>query len=132
MTDAPRCVVYPIHLVRDHPAADLQVALVGPHQVVVGRHYDEGTPVVFIPDGALVPDALADEMRVLGRLAGKRRNRVKARELLGIYSEGLVYGSRFFDVVEGEKRYDVARLWNPEWAEGQDVTEELGIMFKMD
>jgi hypothetical protein len=126
-----RCIVFPIHFKSDHPTTpSLQVAEVGGHQVVVGRHYDEGTLGIFLPDGAIVPDKLASEMRVLGKLAGKRRNRVKARDFLGVFSEGLFYGSAFFDQdVNGQKTYDVGPSWNPDWIEGQDVTEEIGVTF---
>jgi hypothetical protein len=126
-----RCIVYPIHIITTHPETEhLVIADVGEHRVVTGNHYDEGVLGVFIPDGAIIPDKLADEMRVLGKLAGKKGNRVKAKEMLGVYSEGLFYGSRFFDVADGQKVYDVGPSWNSDWIEGQDVTEELGISFK--
>ena len=125
-----RCIVYPIHILSDHPEAEgLEVAEVGGHSLVVGKHYDEGTLGIFIPDGAIIPDKLAEEMRVLGRLAGKQRNRVKARDFFGVFSEGLYYGSRFYDLAEGQKVYSNGPSWNPDWIEGQDVTDEIGVTF---
>lgn len=126
-----RCVVYPIHFLGDHPEIDsLQIAEVGGNQVVVGRHYEEGVLGIFIPDGAIIPLKIAEEMRVAGKLAGKQRNRVKAREMFGILSEGLFYGSVFFDINEqGDRIVDTGPSWNTDWVEGQDVTEELGILF---
>lgn len=138
MNDAnlKRCIVCPIRSLRDHPENDsLQVAEVIGHQVVVGRHYDEGVLGVFIPDTAVIPVKLLDEMRLYnhalgkGRLGGKKGDRVKAREVQGLLSEGLFYGSHFYDLVDGKKVYDVGPSWNPDWIEGQDVTEELGVTF---
>lgn len=129
--EAKRCIVCAFSIICQHPIHDhLIVARVGEHQVVTGNHYDDGTLGIFIPDGAIVPDKLADEMRVLGKLAGKQKNRVKSRYLSDVFSDGLYYGSRFFDIVDGQKVFGVGPSWNPEWIEGQDVTEELGITFK--
>ena len=112
---------------QDHPTvAHLQVGTIAGHTVVVGRHYDEGTLGFFIPDGVIIPDKLAEEMWVKGKLAGKNRDRVKAREIHGVFSEGLFYGSRYF-VVESGKIYVESASWNPDWVEGQDVTSEVGI-----
>ena len=131
--EAKRCIVYPYRIVMSHFGdMPLVLAKVGDHQIVTGDHYDEGTLGVFIPDGAIIPDKLADEMRVLGKLAGKKKNRVKARTLFGYESEGLFYGSRFYDVIgdNNQKVFGVGPSWNPDWIEGQDVTEELGVTFK--
>ena len=107
---------------RDHPtAAHLQLGTINGHQVVVGRHYDEGTLGFFIPDGAIVPDNLAEEMWVKGKLSGKNKDRVKAREMYGVFSEGLFYGSRYH--VAGV--YQDSKSWNPSWVEGHII--EVGI-----
>lgn len=114
---------------KDHPtAAHLQVGTVAGHQVVVGRHYDEGTLGFFIPDGVRVPDKLADDMWVRGKLSGKARDRVKAREMHGVFSEGLFYGSRYFVVESEVKSYIDTPSWNPAWVEGQDIGPEVGIL----
>lgn len=109
-----RAIVYPIHL-SDHPNdPNLQIGEVGEHQVVIGRHYYEGQLGFFIPAGMIVPDKLADEMWVLGKLAGAKHNRVKAREMRGVMSEGLFYGSQ-------------GASWNPAWRAGDDVTNDVGL-----
>jgi hypothetical protein len=124
-----RATVHAIRLTSHPTQPHLRLGSVGGFQVVVGDHYEDGTPGVFIPGGAIVPDKLAEEMWVKGRLAGKQKDRVKAREMRGSWSDGLFYGSRYFEVVNGEKVYHDGPSWNPAWVEGQDVTEELGIVF---
>lgn len=113
-------VGYSKHPQADNPdfprAAKLMVFTVGGNTVVTGDHYYEGQLGFFIPAGALVPDKLADEMWVKGKLAGAQRNRVKARDNFGVMSEGLFYGSQ-------------GASWNPKWKPGDDVTDEVGITF---
>lgn len=109
-----RCLVYAIALAEHPTRADLQVATLGVHTVVVGRHYTEGQLVAYLPAGARVPDPVAEELWVLGKLGGKQKNRVRARALAGVFSEGLVYGSQ-------------GMLWQPEWQVGDDVTQCLGV-----
>jgi hypothetical protein len=99
------------------------------HSVVVGNHYDDGVLGIFIPEGAIVPDKLAEEMWIKGKLAGKKKNRVKSRKIGGSVSEGLFYGSRFFIMKGEEKEYFGGESWNLDWIEGQDVTEEIGVKF---
>ena len=102
----------------DHPeVTNLIVGRVADRTVVTGRHYAQGQLGFFIPDGAIVPDKLADEMWVQGKLAGAKRNRVRAREFKGVWSEGLFYGS------QGDS-------WNPAWKPGDDVTKEVGVTFR--
>jgi hypothetical protein len=135
--NAPRCYVAPIKILGDHPtAAHMQLAEVAGHRVVVGRHYDDGVQVVHIPVGAVLPKPLLQEMRLWndamdkGRLGGKRGDRVKARAVAGEQSDGLVYGSRFYDIQDGEKVYANSDLWDDDWIEGDDVTEDLGVVFR--
>ena len=107
--------------VEPHPDADrLDLARVGDFRCVVGKgNFEDGDLAAYIPEAAIVPDDVIAEMGLEGRLAGKRKNRVKAVKLRGVLSQGLVYpvdGRRFID--------------NPECLpleEGDDVTELLGI-----
>lgn len=107
---------FAVHVVRvviePHENADaLEIARVGDYRSIVRKgQYVTGDLVAYIPEQAIVPDALLDELGLRGRLAGKEMNRVKAIKLRGVLSQGLVYPAR------------------PTWSEGQDVTAELGIV----
>lgn len=98
--------------VEDHPNADaLELARVGGYLSVIPKgRYKTGDLVAYIPEQAVVPEDIQDELGLKGRLAGPEMNRVKAISLRGILSQGLVYPAR------------------PEWAEGQDVSGDLGIV----
>ena len=63
-------------------------------------------------------------------MAGKHKNRVKANERGGVFSQGLFYGSRFWTLHEGTKVYQSSASWNPYWKDGDDVTSEIGVSFK--
>lgn len=105
-----------------HPNAhSLDVAMVGQHRVVTGRHYLEGQFGYYIPEGAVVPDLLAEEMELLGLLDGPKRNVVKSRKMRGILSEGLFYGFGLEGTLDAPKP----------WEAGQNVTEALGITFAL-
>lgn len=97
--------------VEPHPNADrLDLAVVGNYRVIVAKgsfHTDD--LVAYIPEAALLPEAVIDELGVRNYLAGSQHNRVKAQKLRGILSQGLVYAAR------------------PGWESGQDVSVELGI-----
>lgn len=100
----------------------------GAKQILAGSeldgscHYTVGQLGIFIPVGAIVPDKLADEMWVKGRLGGKKKNRVRATMRDGVLSDGLFYGSPSDKVVSPS--------WNPAWKAGDDVTAEVGVTFK--
>ncbi|MFD6096233.1 RNA ligase (ATP) [Nocardiopsis flavescens] len=83
---AERLTVHP------HPDADaLELAQVGLFRAVVAKGaYRTGDWAVYIPENALLPDALIEELGLTGRLAGSRRNRVKAIRLRGEVSQGIV------------------------------------------
>ncbi len=102
--------VVPIQI-EPHPNADrLELAKVGEYRSVVGKdQFQTGDLVAYIPEQAICPDELIEEMGLTGKLAGKECNRVKAVKLRGIVSQGICYEAR------------------SNWKEGWDVTEELGI-----
>lgn len=122
-------IVGPIHL-KAHPHDEkLMIGEIAGHQVVIGNHYDDETLGFFIPDGAIIPDKLAEEMWLKGKLAGGKKNRVKARDIKGTFSEGLFYGSRYW-ILDGEtKKYIDSPSWNPKWAVGECVDTEVGITY---
>lgn len=95
-----------------HPNADLlELAKVDDYHCVVKKaQFKTGDLIAYIPEAALVPAALIEEMGLTGRLAGPEKNRVKAVKLRGALSQGLVLPAR------------------PHWQEGDDVTAELGII----
>lgn len=85
--------VYAIEDVLPHPNADrLELAAIGGYRIVVVKdRYKPGDVVAYIPEAAIVPDDVIAELGLEGRLAGKKRNRVKPIKLRGALSEGLVY-----------------------------------------
>ena len=95
--------------------------------LITGRHYKPGSLGVFIPCGAVVSDKVAEAMWLLGKLGGPEKNVVCGVKKRGIWSNGLFYGcvdDEFTTENEGYIAY-----WNPEWAEGMDVAEEMEIKF---
>ncbi|MGI5448219.1 RNA ligase (ATP) [Streptomyces sp. CA-243310] len=78
--------------VHEHPNADaLELAQVGLYRAVVAKGaYRTGDFAVYIPEQAVLPDALIAELGLTGRLAGGAANRVKAVRLRGELSQGLV------------------------------------------
>ncbi len=97
--------------IEEHTNADaLELARVGSYRSVVRKgQFSTGDLVAYIPEQAIVPDALLEELGLTGRLAGKGKNRVKAVRLRGVLSQGLCVAAR------------------PHWSLGDDVGEELGI-----
>jgi len=100
----------------DHPNADaLSCAKMQDMDyvfVVAKDQFKTGDKVVYIPEQAILPDALIEEMGLVGRLSGGAKNRVKAIRLRGELSQGLAYRPT---------------EWPEHWVLGTDVTEELGI-----
>lgn len=98
--------------IEEHPNADrLELAIIGGYRSLVGKgQFKDRDLAAYIPTGYVVPQPLLAEMGLEGKLNGASRNRVKAQKFRGILSEGLCYPAR-----EG-------------WIEGQDVTEELGLI----
>lgn len=78
--------------VHPHPNADaLELAQVGLYRAVVAKGaYRTGEAAVYIPEQAVLPAALVDELGLTGRLAGKASDRVKAVRLRGELSQGIV------------------------------------------
>ncbi|MFD7325090.1 RNA ligase (ATP) [Streptomyces sp. NPDC059875] len=78
--------------VHAHPNADaLELAQVGLYRAVVAKGaYRTGDVAVYIPEQAVLPAALVDELGLTGRLAGRASDRVKAVRLRGELSQGIV------------------------------------------
>ena len=110
-----------IHRIRvePHPNADrLELAAIGGYRCIVAKgQYQSGDLAAYIPEGAVCPDWLIAELGLEGRLAGAKKNRVKAIKLRGILSQGLVYP------VDGER----LRVTPSGLQEGHDVTDLLEL-----
>lgn len=78
--------------IHEHPNADaLELAQVGLYRAVVLKdRYKTGDYALYIPEQAVLPPDLIDELGLTGRLAGKDANRVKAIRLRGELSQGIV------------------------------------------
>lgn len=100
-----------IEKIESIPNADaIECAVVGEYRSIIKKgQFEAGQLAAYIPESALVPETLLKEMGLYGRLSGSEKNRVKAIKLRGVISQGLLYPKR------------------PEWSEGQDVAEILGI-----
>ena len=109
-----------VHILRiePHPNAErLELAAVGGFRCVVAKgEFATGDLAAYIPEGAVCPDWLIADLGLEGRLAGSKRNRVKAVKLRGALSQGLVYPVR-----DGRIRGETV-------AEGTDVTELLELV----
>jgi len=75
-----------------HSNADaLELAVVGGyHAVVLKGQFRSGEYAIYIPEAALLPPELIEELGLVGRLAGSAANRVKAIRLRGELSQGIV------------------------------------------
>ncbi|ALC24151.1 RNA ligase (ATP) [Streptomyces pristinaespiralis] len=105
--------------VHEHPNADaLELAQVGLYRAVVAKGvYRTGDAALYIPEQAVLPAALVDELGLTGRLAGGEANRVKAVRLRGELSQGIVCRPRALADV------DLVRAA----ADGTDFAERLSI-----
>ncbi|MEV7280264.1 RNA ligase (ATP) [Streptomyces sp. NPDC093111] len=106
--------------VHEHPNADaLELAQVGLYRAIVAKGgYRTGDVALYIPEQAVLPLALVDELGLTGRLAGKAGDRVKAVRLRGELSQGIVCRP------EALAGVDLARAA----AERTDFAELLGIV----
>ncbi|MFF2141421.1 RNA ligase (ATP) [Kitasatospora sp. NPDC058190] len=79
-------------VILEHPNADaLELAQVGLYRAVVAKGaYRTGDIALYIPEQAVLPDELIEEIGLTGKLAGARANRVKAVRLRGELSQGIV------------------------------------------
>ncbi|KQX57346.1 MULTISPECIES: RNA ligase (ATP) [unclassified Streptomyces] len=106
--------------VHPHPDADaLELAQVGLYRAVVAKGaYRTGDAAVYIPEQAVLPAPLIEELGLTGRLVGGKADRVKAVRLRGELSQGIVCRPRALadtDLVSAA-------------AEGTDFAEALGIV----
>ncbi|NQY58434.1 hypothetical protein [Cognatishimia sp.] len=89
-TQIVRTEIESIETIKD---ADLIVLykLKNGNNVVWGKDvFEVGEKVLYIKEQSLLPKPLIEMLGLVGRLAGKTKNRVKAIRLKGTYSEGLI------------------------------------------
>lgn len=113
-----------------HPNADaLELAEVGLYRAVVRKgEYKTGDYALYIPEQALLPAELVEELGLTGRLAGPEKNRVKAVRLRGELSQGIVCrpASVALDWNNDDGRRFLAEL-GQQMGDSRDFAEELGI-----
>jgi RNA ligase (TIGR02306 family) len=115
--------------IEEHPNADaLELAVVGDYRSIVRKgQFKTGDLGVYIPEAAVLPEWLIEELGLVGKLAGKDKNRVKAVRLRGVLSQGLVYP---VDNIDANICSQTIRLQDGRdhaVIEGENVTDVLGI-----
>ncbi|CAM3238557.1 RNA ligase (ATP) [Stackebrandtia soli] len=105
--------------IHPHPNADaLELAQVGLYRAVVAKGvYRTGDWALYIPENAVLPEALIAEFGLTGKLAGAARNRVRHVRLRGELSQGIVCRPQVFAGID----LSIAH------AEGRNFAAELGI-----
>jgi RNA ligase (TIGR02306 family) len=102
--------------IEPHPDPEvhsLQVGIIDGYKLIVRKDdYKSGDLIVYIPEQAIVPDAILDQVGLRGSLSGPNKNVVKALKIRQIVSQGLAYRPA---------------EWPEHWVEGYDVATELGI-----
>lgn len=106
--------------VHEHPNADaLELAQVGLYRAVVAKGaFRTGETAVYIPEQAVLPADLIEELGLTGRLAGSNADRVRAVRLRGELSQGIVCRPKALADV------DLAQAA----LDGTDFAEPLGIV----
>jgi len=105
--------------IHPHPNADrLELAQVGLYCAVVAKGaYQTGDWALYIPEQAVLPQPLIEELGVGGFLAGKDKNRVRAARLRGELSQGIV--------CRPQKLSDALRREDPNWNWDGPVLDEV-------
>jgi RNA ligase (TIGR02306 family) len=107
--------------VHPHPNADrLEYAQVGLYNVVVPKGvYSTGDEVFYIPEYAVLPETIIAKLGLEGKLAGRKKDRVKPVRLRGLLSQGLVAPLDILDVDWDRSKKDFSEdlgivKWEPE------------------
>ena len=100
-----------------------------------GSHrYNEGDLVVYVPEGAVVPEYLLrqgfwDDTKNKGMLTGPKGDRVKAIRLRGIISQGIMFPVEDVTLAPNPEGWVVNEFGEKMTAyEGTDVAEHLGVI----
>jgi len=130
-------LIYPVTL-EQHPNADaIELAVIGAYRSIVQKNtLKDGDLVAYIPEGAIVPEWILKKMNLVGKLAGKQGNRVKAIRLRGTVSQGLCFPLEFRAHVFDQIEKTTSDVWilpvgecgaGRTFVEGDDAAEFLGI-----
>ncbi len=125
--------------IEEHPNADaLEIARVGDYRSIVTKgQFQTGDLGVYIPTGAVLSSLIIERLGLVGKLAGKQKNRVKEIKLRGILSEGLILPVEFHEDVMDQDTHifnDIHVVSLSECGaghvveEGDDVADWLGIV----
>lgn len=107
-----------------HPNADaLELAQIGGYRAVVQKGlHKKGDLICYIPEDAVLPQWLVDQLGFTGKLAGSKKNRVKAIKLRGELSQGLVIPAKEIEgIIRSTGKFDYCAH------EGNDVAAHLDI-----
>jgi RNA ligase (TIGR02306 family) len=114
--------------IHEHPNADaLELAQVGHYNAVVKKgQFKTGDYAIYLPEQAILPPELIEELGLANYLAGKDKNRVKAARLRGEVSQGVVCRPKALDHLwrADEHQLDDLRIIADD---GTDFGEDLGI-----
>lgn len=90
--------VFPVRISALEPIPDadlIELATVQGYRCVVGKgQWSVGDWALYIPEQAILPEAVIAKLGLEGRLSGTDKNRVKAVRLRGCLSQGLLLGLR--------------------------------------
>lgn len=73
-----------------HCSEHIRTIVGGFRAVVLKGVYKTGDYALYIPEASVLPEALIEELGLVGRLSGSGKNRVKAVRLRGELSQGIV------------------------------------------
>lgn len=81
-----------VHSIDPIPDADrIEVATIGDYRCVTQKgRFQPGDQAVYIPEAAMLPRNLLEQLDLVGKLAGPDGNRIKAVKLRGVVSQGLL------------------------------------------
>jgi RNA ligase (TIGR02306 family) len=82
-----------IRAIEPIPNADaIELAVIGDYRSIIRKGQFKANDIaVYLPEAAVLPEALIQELGLEGRLAGSQKNRIKAIRLRGCLSQGILY-----------------------------------------
>jgi len=125
-----------VRIVAIHPiegADKIEMAQVGDYRSVVPKgNFQPNYLAVYMPEGAIVPGYLLEKTGLVGKLAGKNKDRIKPARLKGCLSQGILLrpewtpGSAGHVPVPGY--YNEQGEFKELHSAGEDFSEFLGII----